>query len=95
MEPLNLICAIDKLFLLASALDTLLTDEYATLLRDTGHKCRNVLNIVATGLGEIRHDLEYLVTTDLLALATDDLLHSFPVDNGADSGYDKHENDEG
>ena len=51
MEPLNLICAIDKLFLLASALDTLLTDEYATLLRNTGHKRRNLLNLVATGLG--------------------------------------------
>ena len=94
MESLNLTCAIDKLFLIASALDTLLADEYATLLKDTGHNCSHLLNIIATGVSELRQDLGYLATADLLALATDGLEHSFPVDNGADSGYHKQDNNE-
>lgn len=91
MESDNLKCTIDKLFLIASALDTLLIDNYATLLHDTGSTCRSLLNTVATGVSELRHDLEALAMADLLYLASDGLHHSSPVDNGCDSGYDKHE----
>ena len=93
MEPDNLSCTMDKLFLIASALDALLEDEYATLLHDTGPRCRTLLNIIATGVREIQQDLEYLSSADLLALATDGLEHSFPVDSEADCSYDKHDND--
>ncbi len=91
MESLNLSCTIGKLFLIASALDALLIDEYPTLLRDTGSRCRSLLNLLATGVSEIRHDLERLSAADLLALASDGLQHSFPVDNAGNSGYDKQE----
>lgn len=92
MESLNLACTIDKLYLIASALDSLLIDHYSTFLHDTGPECRSLLNIVATGVSEILHDLEFLSTADLLALATDGLEHSFPVDNPSVSGYHKQDN---
>lgn len=92
MESLNLTCTIDKLFLIASALDSLLIDNYTILLHESGATCRSLLNTVATGVSELRHDLETLAMADLLYLASGGLQRSFPVDNAGDSGYDKHEN---
>ena len=91
MDTPNLTCTIGKLFLIARALDDLLSEEHATLLHETGTKCRRILNTIATGVGELRHGLEALTSADLLYLATDGLQQSFPVDKTADSGYDKAE----
>ena len=91
MESLNLACTIDKLFLIASALDSLLIDNYTLLLHESGAACRSLLNTVCTGVSELRRDLETLAMSDPLYLATDGLERSFPIDNAADSGYDNHE----
>ena len=87
----NLKCMIDRLFLIASGLDSLLIDQYAVLLNHTGADCRSLLNVLSTGVADLHHDLEALSAADLLYLASDGLHQSFPVDNEGDSGYDKHE----
>lgn len=77
MENASLVCGIEKMYLIALALDEFLSAEYPTLLHETGAGCRRALNTLSTGLGELRHGLEALQT--------------FPVDKAGDSGYDKRE----
>lgn len=91
MDSLDLFCTLEKLYLIAVGLDKLLEDNYPVLLHDTGCARKRTLCTLVTGISELRRDLETLAMSDPLYLATDGLERSFPIDNTADSGYDKHE----
>lgn len=91
MDAPDLFVTLEKLFLIAKALDDLLMDKYSILIHDTGCARKRTLCTIITGISELRRDLETLAMSDPLCLATDGLEHAFPVDNAGDSGYDKHE----
>lgn len=91
MDSLDLFCTLEKLYLIAVGLDKLLEDNYPILLHDTGCERKRILCTIVTGISELRCDLETLAMSAPLHLATDGLERSFPIDNTADSGYDKHE----
>ena len=91
MDALDLFCTPEKLFLIAVGLDKLLEDNYSVLIHDTGCARKRTLCALVTGVAELRRDLETLAMSDPLYLASEGLERSFPIDNPADSGYDKHE----
>ena len=91
MDAPDLFVTLEKLFLIAKGLDKLLEDNYSVLIHDTGCARKRTLCTLVTGVAELRRDLETLAMSDPLYLATDGLERSFPIDNTADSGYDKHE----
>lgn len=91
MDAPDLFVTLEKLFLIAKGLDKMLEDNYTILINDTGCARKRTLCAIVTGVAELRRDLETLAMSDPLYLATDGLERSFPIDNAADSGYDKHE----
>ena len=78
MDDLDLFMTLEKLFLIAHALDNLLETHYDTILHDTGVARKRTMSTIITGISELHHGLEVLAMSDPLALATDGLLHSDP-----------------
>lgn len=91
MDAPDLFVTLEKLFLIARALDSLLEENYSILIHDTGLARKRTLCAIVTGVSELHRDLETLAMSDPRALAADGLEDAFPVDNTDDSGYDKHE----
>ena len=94
MDAPDLFCTLEKLYLISQGLDRLLEDHFTDINHDNGQLHKRSLCVRVSGIAELRLGLEALAMADPLYLATDGPEHSFPVDNGADSGYHKQDNNE-
>lgn len=89
MEQLDFFLTLEKLFLLARGLDDFLEEHGSLLLRGKEPGQQRIVSILCTAAAEIRQELERLAMMEPLQICQP--AQPFPIDNAADSGYDKAE----
>ncbi len=64
MERIDFLVTVEKLYLIARSLDSLLMDDYSILTHGTDLARKCLLNVIIAGVSELHHSLEALAMAD-------------------------------